>query len=55
MTKLLEFDFTIQYKRGLVKKWQMHYPGNSRKQAIPVWAQEVAENYTQDEFFRALV
>jgi transposase InsO family protein len=59
MLKLLEFDYTIQYKKG---KENLVADALSRKsgklmaisQTTPIWMQEVVDSYTSDAFFQPL-
>jgi hypothetical protein len=56
MLKLLEFDYTIQYKKG---KENLVADALSRKsgklmaisQTTPIWMQEIVDSYTSDAFF----
>lgn len=58
--QLLEFDFTIQYKKGITnkvadalsRKFQSIF---SMSQAVPLWAQEIADTYTNDPVFRSIL
>lgn len=58
MMKLLEFDFTIQYKKGITnkdalsRKFQKIF---SMSHAIPIWAQELADSYQSDPHFKPIL
>lgn len=60
MMKLLEFDFTVQYKKGITnkvadalsRKFQKIF---SMSQAVPIWAQDIAESYLKDDLLKPIL
>lgn len=60
MMKLLEFDFTIQYKKGVLNRVadalsRKVHQVMSISAAVPVWAQELYDSYLQDEHYKPIL
>lgn len=60
MMKLLEFDFTIQYKKGTLNKVadalsRKVYQLMSVSAAIPIWAQDLYDSYQTDPQYKPIL
>lgn len=60
MMKLLEFDFKIQYKKGVLNKVadalsRKVHQLMSISAALPVWAQDLFDSYKQDTFYKPIL